>query len=238
MHFSLSLYPPFASVQSTTFEEALRQVRAIRGVACPNMGFACQLLQWQKRILPSSTLQLLASSSLRSGGLLASISAAYSSSRKVRGEADSPAIPASSSFAFSPSLPAVTPMGSRKGGAAAAGADAWGAGAAALLAKRSDVDNPFGTPHPGNKQTWPPARSSAGDGVSLNVGMELNGLTRVVAEDKQQSSQQQHQQRQDGWRQERSDSSKWREQAGVARVLPRDEQGPTARHGAIIRITP
>ena len=33
------------------FEEAFRRVKAIRGVASPNMGFACQLLQWQKRVL-------------------------------------------------------------------------------------------------------------------------------------------------------------------------------------------
>ncbi|CAI5941160.1 unnamed protein product [Closterium sp. NIES-65] len=38
--------------QRLEFEEAFRRVKAVRGVASPNMGFACQLLQWQKRILP------------------------------------------------------------------------------------------------------------------------------------------------------------------------------------------
>lgn len=32
------------------FEEALREVRRARGVAAPNLGFACQLLQWGKRV--------------------------------------------------------------------------------------------------------------------------------------------------------------------------------------------
>ncbi|CAI5464201.1 unnamed protein product [Closterium sp. Yama58-4] len=38
------------------FEDAFRFVKAIRGVASPNMGFACQLLQWQERVLPPSAL--------------------------------------------------------------------------------------------------------------------------------------------------------------------------------------
>ncbi|GJP84702.1 hypothetical protein CLOP_g14752 [Closterium sp. NIES-67] len=38
--------------QRMEFEEAFRRVKAVRGVASPNMGFACQLLQWQKRVLP------------------------------------------------------------------------------------------------------------------------------------------------------------------------------------------
>ncbi|GJP59354.1 hypothetical protein CLOP_g11035 [Closterium sp. NIES-67] len=43
--------------QQVEFEAAFRTVKAIRGVASPNMGFACQLLQWQKRVLspPSPT---------------------------------------------------------------------------------------------------------------------------------------------------------------------------------------
>jgi dual specificity MAP kinase phosphatase len=31
------------------YEETFAQVKAIRGVASPNIGFTCQLLQWQKR---------------------------------------------------------------------------------------------------------------------------------------------------------------------------------------------
>ncbi|CAI5520217.1 unnamed protein product [Closterium sp. Naga37s-1] len=46
--------------QQVEFEDAFRVVKDIRGVASPNMGFACQLLQWQKRVLspppPSSPL--------------------------------------------------------------------------------------------------------------------------------------------------------------------------------------
>ncbi|GAQ77843.1 Dual specificity phosphatase [Klebsormidium nitens] len=33
-----------------SFDETFRDVKAVRGTANPNMGFACQLLQWQKRI--------------------------------------------------------------------------------------------------------------------------------------------------------------------------------------------
>ncbi|CAI7771304.1 unnamed protein product [Closterium sp. NIES-53] len=51
--------------QQVEFEDAFRVVKAIRGVASPNMGFACQLLQWQKRVLspptPSSPLPPAAS---------------------------------------------------------------------------------------------------------------------------------------------------------------------------------
>ncbi|CAI5472098.1 unnamed protein product [Closterium sp. Yama58-4] len=51
--------------QQVEFEDAFRVVKDIRGVASPNMGFACQLLQWQKRVLspppPSSPLPPAAS---------------------------------------------------------------------------------------------------------------------------------------------------------------------------------
>ena len=35
--------------QGATFDDAFNAVKSIRGVASPNMGFACQLLQWAKR---------------------------------------------------------------------------------------------------------------------------------------------------------------------------------------------
>ncbi|CAI5525636.1 unnamed protein product [Closterium sp. Naga37s-1] len=38
------------------FGDAFKRVKALRAVANPNMGFACQLLQWQTRILPASAL--------------------------------------------------------------------------------------------------------------------------------------------------------------------------------------
>ncbi|CAI5939841.1 unnamed protein product [Closterium sp. NIES-64] len=38
------------------FGDAFKRVKALRAVANPNMGFACQLLQWQTRILPPSAL--------------------------------------------------------------------------------------------------------------------------------------------------------------------------------------
>eukprot|EP00271_Cylindrocystis_brebissonii_P008608 TRINITY_DN23038_c0_g1_i1.p1 TRINITY_DN23038_c0_g1~~TRINITY_DN23038_c0_g1_i1.p1 ORF type:complete len:858 (+),score=149.34 TRINITY_DN23038_c0_g1_i1:204-2777(+) len=40
--------------ENLPFEEAFRFVKAARGVTNPNMGFACQLLQWQKRVLKPS----------------------------------------------------------------------------------------------------------------------------------------------------------------------------------------
>ncbi|CAI5535792.1 unnamed protein product [Closterium sp. Naga37s-1] len=46
------------------FEEAFRRVKAVRGVASPNMGFACQLLQWQKRVLPPKSAPSAAAAAL------------------------------------------------------------------------------------------------------------------------------------------------------------------------------
>eukprot|EP00850_Spirogloea_muscicola_P013521 SM000092S24489 [mRNA] locus=s92:249987:253229:- [translate_table: standard] len=51
-----------------SFEDVFREVKEKRGVTNPNMGFACQLLQWQKRVNPSAVGSFGSGSSSGTGG--------------------------------------------------------------------------------------------------------------------------------------------------------------------------